>query len=195
MSTMLKPQPSPNPLERYRFSVQEYEQMIKAGVFDEDARLELIDGELIPMSPIGPDHAGHTIRLNRLLARQVGEQALVSIQNPLQLARSEPQPDLMLLRPRADDYTRSHPKPADVLLLVEVADSSLEFDQSIKLRLYAQAKIPEVWLVNLLDRWVEIYRGPGARGYKDKRTAGLKETLSPLALPKVTVKVREILTA
>ena len=195
--------PAPSPIittpaafpERRRFTVREYEQMIKAGVFGEDDRLELIEGELIPLSPIGPDHAGHVNRLNRLFTRRVGGHALVSIQNPLQMARSEPQPDLMLLRSRADDYTRSHPKPNDVLLLVEVADTSVEFDQTIKLRLYAQAKIPEVWIVNLLDKWVEVYRGPGARGYKEKRTVSLKESLTPLALPNVTLKVREILSA
>jgi len=195
MSTMLKPKPTTTLPERYRFSVQEYDQMIKAGVFAEDDRLELIEGEIIPMSPINPDHAGHVDRLAEVFQAQVRGKALVRVQNPVELPRSEPQPDLALVRRRADYYTKSHPKPKDVLLLVEVADTSADYDRSVKIPLYARVGIPETWLVDLTEKQVEIYREPSASGYKEKRTAGLKESLSPLALPNVSVKVREILGA
>jgi Uma2 family endonuclease len=192
---MLKPKPTTTLPERYRFSVQEYDQMIKAGVFAEDDRLELIEGEIIPMSPINPDHAGHVDRLAEVFQAQVRGKALVRVQNPVELPRSEPQPDLALVRRRADYYTKSHPKPKDVLLLVEVADTSADYDRSVKIPLYARVGIPETWLVDLTEKQVEIYREPSASGYKEKRTAGLKESLSPLALPNVSVKVREILGA
>ncbi len=194
MSTMLRPQPTPPRPERYRFSVQEYEQMIKAGVFDEDDRLELIEGEIVAMSPINPHHAGRVDRIAELFYEQTRGKALIRIQNPIEVARSEPQPDLALVRRRPDYYTKSHPKPKDILLLVEVADTSADYDRTVKIPLYARAGIGETWLVDLTEMLVEIYRQPSASGHKEKRTAGLKETLSPLALPEVRLKVREVLS-
>ena len=181
--------------ERRRFTVQEYEQMIKAGVFGEDDRLELIEGEVVAMWPINPSHAGYVDRIAELFHERVRGKALVRVQNPVELPRSEPQPDLALVRRRADYYTASHPKPKDVLLIVEVSDTSADYDRTVKIPLYARAGIPEVWLVDLTEKHMEVYRGPGARGYKEKRTVGLKESLSPLALPSLIVKVREILSA
>ena len=197
MSTMPAPKtlpsaPIPFP-ERRRFTVQEYDQMVKAGVFGEDDRLELIEGEVVAMSPINSHHAGRVNRLNKLLTRRLGDRVLVSVQNPVELPHSEPQPDLALLRPRADDYAKSHPKPKDVLLLIEVADTSADYDRTVKIRLYARAGIPEVWLVDLTEKQVEVYRKPGASGYKEKRTLSGREALSPAALAGVTLTVADML--
>ncbi len=126
-------------IQRRLFTVQEYEQMIRAGLFGEDDRLELIEGEVIAMSPISPGHAGRVNRLNKLFTRRVGERALISVQNPVRLVHSEPQPDLALLRPRADDYAEGHPQPEDVLLIVEVADTSADYDRTVRVPLYGRA--------------------------------------------------------
>lgn len=183
-------------VQRRLFTVQEYEQMIRAGVFGEDDRLELIEGEVIAMSPIGPGHAAHVKRLAELFYECVREHVIISVQDPVRLGEhSEPQPDLALLHRRADYYAAAHPRPEDVLLIVEVADTSVEFDQTVKLRLYAQAGIPEVWILNLPGVNLEVYRGPTASGYKEKRTLGAGDILSPFALPGVTLPVSEILTA
>ncbi len=181
-------------IQRRLFTVQEYEQMIRAGVFGEDDRLELIEGAVIAMSPIGPGHAATVKRLAELFYEQVREHAIVSVQDPVRLdEHSEPQPDLALLRRRDDYYATAHPRPEDVLLIVEVADTSVEFDQTVKLRLYARAGIPEVWILNLPEVNLEVYRGPTASGYKEKRTLGAGDTISPLALPDVTFAVSDIL--
>ena len=122
-------------VERRLITVDEYEQMVKAGVFREDDRLELIEGDLVKMSPIGAAHAGYVKRLNRLLSQQVSGKALIAIQDPVRLIRSEPEPDIALLRPRADDYIDSLPQAADIVLVVEVADTSVDYDRQVKLPL------------------------------------------------------------
>ena len=122
----------------FRLGVDAYHEMIDNGIFDEDDRVELIEGELRAMPPIKPDHAGKNNRLNRLLNRRVGDEALVTVQNPLTLPpHSEPEPDLMLLRPRDDFYERANPTPKDTLLVIEICDSSLRYDQEVKVPLYA----------------------------------------------------------
>src|ERR671938_544657 len=132
------------------FSVDEYYRMGEAGILTEDDRVELIEGEIIEMSPIGSRHAACVNRLNTLLGRHLRQTAIVSVQNPIRLdAYSEPEPDVALLRPRADYYESGHPTPADALLIVEVADTSADYDRIIKLPLYAKAGIPEAWLVDL----------------------------------------------
>ncbi len=152
----------------HRFTCTEYALLTEAGVVREDDRLELIEGRIVDMSPIGSSHASY---VNRLLAKCVAlfhPRAIVSVQNPVQLnAYSEPQPDLMLLQPRDDFYAEHHPTPDDVLLLIEVADSSLEYDQHVKIPLYAGSGIQEVWLLNLRDHAVEVYREPSAEGYQE----------------------------
>ena len=154
--------------EPYRFSREDYEAMISAGILDENDRVELIAGEILNKMPIGPTHASTVNRLNRLFSACAGESAIVSVQNPVALdAFSEPEPDIALLAPRSDLYANSHPAPADVYLIVEVADSSLRFDRERKIPLYASAGIPEVWLVDLFDKSVTRYRKPVQGSYTD----------------------------
>src|SRR5262249_49633292 len=133
-----------------------------------DDRLELIEGEIIKMAPIGVDHAVCVDILNEIFVRNMPPKASVRGQNPLRMERSEPEPDLMILRQRPEVYRRSHEHPmaTDVLLLVEVSDSTLGYDQGVKLPLYAQALITEVWMVNLPDEQIEIYTQPTSAGYQ-----------------------------
>jgi Uma2 family endonuclease len=168
--------------------------MADAGIFSEDDRVELIDGAVVDMVPIGSPHAGVVTRLNYLLSRLVGERVIVSPQNPIRLSDySEPLPDVMLLRPRPDFYTSAHPGPGDVLLLVEVADSSVDYDRSVKVPLYARHGVPEVWLVDLQRQLVEIYRDPAPAGHREIRVVHRGDRLTPLALPDVALSVDDIL--
>lgn len=177
----------------FRLGVEAYHQMIHAGIFGEDDRVELIDGELRAMPPINPDHAGKTNRLNRLLTLRVGDTGLVSVQNPLTLApRSEPEPDLMLLRPRGDFYEGANPTPADTLLVIEICDTSLRYDREIKVPLYAAHGVPEVWLVDLQHRRLELYREPGSDGYRLLLRPDPSEVLAPLLLPNLRIRVDDI---
>jgi len=176
----------------FRLGVDAYHQMIDNGIFDQDDRVELIEGELRAMPPIKPDHAGKTNRLNRLLNLRVGDEALVTVQNPLTLPpHSEPEPDLMLLRPRDDFYERANPTPKDTLLVIEICDSSLRYDQEVKVPLYAAHGVPEVWLVDLQHRRLEIYREPGTDGYRLILRPDLTEVISPVLLPSLRVPVKE----
>ncbi|XSG84354.1 MAG: Uma2 family endonuclease, partial [Methylohalobius sp. ZOD2] len=153
---------------RHRISVEEYRRMGEAGIFSEDDRVELIEGEIFDMTPIGHQHAGLVNRLNRLLVMAAGGRAVVSVQNPLRLSeQSEPQPDLALLKPRADDYQGAAATATDVLLVVEVADTSRDYDRTVKIPLYAQHDIPEAWLIDLPGKVVEVYRDPSPDGYRD----------------------------
>src|SRR5438552_5474421 len=141
----------------HRFTVADYHRMAETGVLKPAARVELLDGRIIDMAPIGPFHGGSVNRLIRLFSKFANGRWLVSAQNPVHLDEfSEPQPDLMLLKPAADDYTSRHPRPDDVLLLVEVADTTLAFDREEKLPIYACAGISEVWILNLSARQIEI---------------------------------------
>jgi Uma2 family endonuclease len=177
----------------FRLGVDAYHQMIDNGIFDEDDRVELIEGELRAMPPIKPDHAGKNNRLNRLLNRRVGDEALVTVQNPLTLPpHSEPEPDLMLLRPRDDFYERANPTPKDTLLVIEICDSSLRYDQEVKVPLYAAHGVPEVWLVDLQHRRLEIYREPGTDGYRLILRPDPTEVISPVLLPSLRVPVKDI---
>ena len=158
-------------LNRRRFSVNEVARMLETSVLQEGSRFELIDGELIEMAAAGSRHAGMVKRLNRRLFQAVGSRAVVAVQDPVQLdAYSQPEPDLALLRPRADDYFRAHPTAAEVLLLVEVADSSLPYDLTVKLPLYAHAGIAELWLVDLPGRTLTVYRHPAGSSFAEQHT-------------------------
>jgi len=181
-------------LLRRRFTVEEYQRMGRAGIFSEDDRVELIEGEIVEMTPIGSRHAACVKRLNSLFSSRLGERAIVSVQDPLNIgARSEPQPDLMLLEPRLDFYAHAHPEPKDVLLIVEVADTSLDYDRKIKIPLYAQASIPEVWLVDLNTSTVELHLDPSPQGYKQVRSVRQGESLAPQAVPGLVLAVADIL--
>jgi Uma2 family endonuclease len=177
----------------FRLSVDAYHRMIDAGVFDADDRVELIDGELRAMPPIKSDHAGKNKRLNRLLTLGAGDDALVAVQDPLTLQpRSEPEPDLMLLRPREDFYEGANPTPADTLLVIEIGDSSLRYDREVKVPLYAAHGVPEVWLVDLPHRRLEIYREPGPDGYRLMLRPDASEVITPALLPGLRIAVADI---
>lgn len=179
---------------RRRFTVDEYYEMARAGILGEDDRVELIEGEIIEMSPIGRSHAACVDRLNQFFVRRVGDAAIVRIQGPVRLSQqAEPQPDVALLRPRPDFYALGHPTPFDVLLLVEVAETSSRFDRMVKMPLYAAGGIPEYWLVDLDEETVTVFRDPGPADYGSVRVLHRGQTLTPLALPDVEIGVNDIL--
>ncbi len=179
---------------RRRFTVREYAQMSQTGILHEDDQLELIDGEIIAMSPINPPHAACVKRLIRLFSAKLREQAIVSAQDPVVLSEhSEPQPDVTLLKPHPDFYAAAHPTPEEVLLVVEVADSTLEYDREVKARLYAEAGIAEMWLADLVHGQLEVYREPSAAGYRLTRRCLPGEQVSSLAFPDMVIDVKEIL--
>lgn len=164
--------------------------MVPAGLLREDDRVELIEGEIIEMSALGSPHASCVGLLTRQFSAWVGEQALVWVQNPVRLSElSEPQPDVMLLRPRSDCYAKGHPGPADVLLLVEVSDSSLAYDRQVKVPLYARAGVVEVWTVDLVAQVVEVYREPVPGGYAEVFGVNLGGSVVPLAFPNHPLEV------
>lgn len=168
--------------------------MAQAGILVEDDRVELIDGDLIDMAPIGSRHAGTVSRLTRLFGAAVGADAILSVQNPVQLDRySQPQPDIALLRPRADFYAESHPQAADVLLIVEVAEASLDYDRDVKVPLYARHGVPEVWLLDVAGRSLTVYRAPGPDGYGEQRRIGSAESIGPVLLPAVVIDLAGVL--
>jgi Uma2 family endonuclease len=179
---------------QHRFSVTDYHRMVETGVLKPDARVELLDGRIIDMSPIGPFHGGMVNRLIRWFSTQSRGRWLVSAQNPLRLNDySEPEPDLMLLKPTPDDYTNRHPRPEDVFLLIEVSDTTLDYDRREKLPAYGRAGIPEVWILNLNDRTIEVYREPHFTGYGSVQTLHAGDMAVPLTFADATVDVTELL--
>ena len=182
------------PVERYRWTVDLYHQMIETGILGEDERVELIKGELTTMSPIGAEHSGVVDQLAEILIEQLARRAVVKVQGPLQLEdHSEPQPDLILLAPRRDFYKRALPRPTDVLLVIEVADSSLAYDRAVKMALYAGVGIPEAWIINLIDRWIEVYRDRSAAGYTTLLKILPGKSVAPQSFTDVIVMVDELL--
>jgi Uma2 family endonuclease len=182
------------PLTRRRFTVGEYYRMAETGILGPDERVELIEGEIVTMVAMGSRHAATVTRLTRLFISELGARAHVRAQLPVRLNDlSEPEPDLALVRPRPDDYASAHPGPADVLLIVEVADTTLAFDQKTKLRLYASSGIPEYWIVDLTADRIEVYREPGASGYRDVRRFQRDDTLHAAAFPDVEIAASAIL--
>jgi Uma2 family endonuclease len=186
---------------KHRFSVKDYYRMAESGVLRPDARVELLDGEIIDMSPIGPFHGGVVGRLTRLFTIHSKDRWLVWPQNPLRLGdHSEPEPDVMLLKPSSDDYTNRHPRPEDVFLLVEVSDAmvevsdaSLTTDLEKKLPAYGRAGVTEVWIVNLDEAVIEIYREPHFNGYGTKTVLHAGDQGHPLAFPDAVVDVAGLL--
>jgi Uma2 family endonuclease len=179
---------------KHRFSVKEYYRMAEAGVLPPGARVELLNGEIIDMSPIGPFHGGVTNFLNQFFAAAAKRRWIMSVQNPVRLDdHSEPQPDLMLLKPAPDFYRKRHPQPADVFLLIEVSDTTLEADQTEKIPAYGRAGVAEVWIVNLNELTIEVYREPHFTGYGSKTIVRAGDTVAPLAFPDAAVDVAELL--
>jgi Uma2 family endonuclease len=180
--------------ERRLFTVEEYERMAETGIFDEDDRLELIEGEVVRMAAIGNRHSTCVRRLDHLFSTRLGERVLVDTQNPLRLGDlSEPQPDVVLLRPRTDFYASGTPTAEDVLLLVEVAESSLAYDRQTKIPLYAAQGIAEVWLVDLTAGAVEVFRDPSPAGYREVLRLKRGEEVAPLAFPDLALSVEDLL--
>lgn len=188
----LSVQPETREVTRRRFTVHEYHQMAEAGILHEDDRVELIDGEIVEMGPIGGRHALCVSLLNRLLVRGVGDRAIVSPQNPVRLdEHHEPQPDLAVVRDRA--YGRSLPTPGDTLLLIEVSDTTLSYDRNFKLPIYARAGIPEVWIVDINGQRVERHSDPSGDSYRHTELARKGETLASTMLPGLTLRVDDVL--
>ncbi len=168
--------------------------MAAAGVLRADDRVELIEGEIVEMNPIGSRHAACVGRLTEYLGRLVGREAIVWVQNPVQVNDySEPLPDVTLLIRRDDFYAQANPQPSDVLLIIEVADSSVEYDRDIKIPLYAGATIPEVWLVNLPKETIEIYTQPIGDAYREIRIVKRGESLASKSIPDLSIDAEVIL--
>lgn len=176
-----------------RFTVEEYHRMAEAGILGEDDRLELVRGKVVEMEPIGSRHAACVNRLTALFS-PLHDRAVLAVQNPVRLdEESEPEPDLALLRPESDFYAGGHPGPEDVLLVVEVAETSAEYDRDVKLPLYGEAGVPEAWLVDLAgDRILEA-REPSADGYRHERALRPGDTIRADAFPELELAVGEIL--
>ncbi len=175
------------------FSLADYARLRKTGILTEDERVELIDGEIRQMAPIGPLHAGTVKHLNMLIARQLGSEFTISVQDPVELSEyNEPQPDLAVLQGRADHYKRSHPKPSDVLLVIEVADELEEYDREEKIPRYAASGIPEAWLVAVRRATVEQYGEPRNGRYRSVRFLEPGDLLICQSGPSVQLPVKDL---
>jgi Uma2 family endonuclease len=178
---------------RHPITVQEYFRMGETGVLAPEARVELIEGEIIDMPPIGSLHASKTKRLTRILSGMIGDRAIVSVQDPILLGDlSAPQPDLALLRSREDFYEAAHPSAEDILLLVEIADTSLEHDRDRKLPLYARFGIPEVWLIDVQGRHLDIHRDPDKDRYTTQFRARDLSRIEVVSVPGISLDLRPL---
>jgi Uma2 family endonuclease len=196
---LIQEQPSPNILfnssfnGKYLLNINQYHQMIEHGIFTENDKIELIKGELISMSPVGIKHAFVVRRLTALLSQKFGDRSIIDIQNPILLDdNSEPEPDVVVLKPRDDFYQFQLPRPDDLLLIIEVSDSTLKYDRTVKIPLYSEAKIREIWIIDINSECVEIYRYANTEGYDQMQRYRLGETLSILAFPDIYLTVNEI---
>ncbi len=179
---------------RRLFTVEDYHRMAEAGVFGPDERVELIEGEIVEMSPIGRQHAACVTWLDRRFQRVLGDLAVIIVQNPLELRpRSEPQPDVALLKAREDLYRGALPTAQDTLLAIEVSDTTYERDRNVKMPLYARQGIAEFWIVNIPDEAIEVFLKPGPRGYRKVARFGRGKVVRPSAFPDATVAVSEVL--
>lgn len=178
----------------YRFSVEEFNKLGQAGIFDEDDRVELLDGEIIVMSPIGSRHAGTVLQILRLLQKRLGDNAFLNPQNPAVLDDfSEPLPDITVLKPRADHYKAEHPRAEDIFLLIEVSDTTLTYDRGRKLRKYAEREISEVWIVDVNASRIERFLAPAAGAYSISEKKDRGDEISISAFPDVVFKVEELI--
>ena len=176
------------------FTVAQFNRMGEAGILTEDDRVELIAGEIIEISPIGKRHAACVDRLVELFSERLQRRAIIRVQSPIVLDDySEPQPDIALLKRREDFYESALPAPEDVLLVVEVSDTTLEYDRQVKVPLYARAGIMEVWVVNLMDEQVEIYTNPTGGAYQSRRQLARRESFNSQAALNLALSVDDIL--
>ena len=180
--------------KKHFFNVDEYYRMAEVGLLSEDDRVELIEGEIVEMSPIGRTHAGTVNRLNKFLNRKLDDSVIVSIQNPVRIDDfSEPQPDLALLKPRKDFYSKSHPGPEDVLVVIEVSDTTVNYDRNRKLPLYARAGIVEAWLIVLPKDIIEVHSQPRNGKYQKVQRLKRGKSLTSSAIPGFACKVEDLL--
>ena len=177
-------------VKRRSLTVEAYHRMGEVGIFAPDERVELIEGEVMEMAPIGSRHSGLVNRINHLLVKAVGNRGVVSVQNPVRLSRiSEPQPDFAVLKPRADDYQSATPLPEDILLLVEIAETSLQYYRELKAPLYAAHAIPELWVVDVTEKVLWIYRDPQPGGYTRVEKIERPGKLSLAAAPDIEIEL------
>lgn len=180
-------------ITRRQFTVDDYYRMLHAGILTEDDRVELIDGEIREMSAIDAVHAGNVKRISQILNRQIGDRFIISVQDPVRLDdRNEPQPDVAVLRWHDDFYDEQHPTPADVLLIIEVANTSLAYDRTEKVPKYAAAGIPEVWLADVTQRAVEQYAQPVAGAYTYKRVLRRGSAVQATQIPGLELPIERI---
>ena len=180
-------------LLRRKFTVEQFHKMAESGILNEDDRVELIRGEIIEMAAIGTKHAACVRRLDNVLPRKLGDRVIISVQNPVGLDdSSDPQPDVVLLKPREDFYASVHPQPKDDFLIIEVADSTIKYDREVKIPLYAEEGVVEVWLVDINEECVEVYQEPVNGFYQkvDKFVRG--ESLIIQAFDNVSISLDEV---
>jgi Uma2 family endonuclease len=178
----------PVEIVRRRFDVDEYIRMAQAGILSEHDRVELINGEVVAMTPVGPRHNAAISRAARAIITAVGDRAIVQNQGSIQLSRFyAPQPDFALLRPRDDFYASHLPGPADIILIIEVAESSLDYDRQVKARIYAEFNVPEYWLVDVGAREVVRHTNPRGSAYETLRVFRSGESIAPERLPDVPI--------
>lgn len=180
-------------VRKHRLSVTDYRRMGEAGILAPDARVELIDGEIIDMPPIGPTHASIVDRLTERFVLAAGGRAIVRVQSPIELSDfSQPEPDIALLVPRADFYAAALPRPSELLLVIEVADTTLRHDRDTKLPLYARHGVPEAWLIDMQGAKVTLHREPDEHGFGYGETLGDLRAVSPLRLDGVQVDLSDL---
>ena len=176
------------------FTVDEYCRMAEAGIFGPESRLELIEGEIIEMSPVGIRHISCVNRATELFASRLAGKMMLSVQNPVILSRyTMPQPDIVLARPREDFYSSKYIAPKDTFLAVEISDSTLRYDRNRKMPLYAKAGVPELWIENLQSDVILVYRDPGPTTYSTSLTLQRGESLTLAAFPEIAFRTDELL--
>jgi Uma2 family endonuclease len=184
----------PDVLRRHQLTADEYCRMAELGLLTPDARVELIEGEIIDMATIGSRHGSAVKRLTHLFIASLGDSVIVAVQDSLRLGnRSQPQPDLTVLKPRADFYRDAHPTAEDVLLLIEVSDTTARYDRTIKLNLYARHAVQEVWIVDLDNQMLRTYRNPVGEQYTEVMETASPGVLSPQALPRISIDMSKLL--
>lgn len=180
-------------IQKHRLTVEEYHRMGEAGILRQLERVELIEGEVVDMSPIGSNHAGTVLYISKALNATLNDKAYVSVQSPIILNdRNEPEPDIVLLKPRDDFYRNAHPKPEDIFLIIEVADTSLRYDREIKIPLYARHNIPQVWLVDLENKQLVMYSSPRNDQYEANKTITAYSHIDIQQIPNVTINLSKL---
>jgi len=197
MAFAVTPRPAPPLVEtrqRYAFTVADYHQLIASGHFKRTDRIELIHGELTIMPPIGPEHSFHTTRITNSLPTELPAGVWLRMNEPITIANhSEPQPDAAVVRAKPDGYRSAHPGPKDVLLIIEVADTSAAFDTQVKARLYSKAGIPEYWVIDCQEGCLRVFTQPSARGYKQLQVLDRGDTVKSASVSGLTLKVKSLM--